>query len=67
MIKNQTLENKPLVRNGSLFTDPLFALQSPSSAGDKTKTAGDLLTASADVFEKKEKKNKTSSVVYRLR
>ena len=29
----------------SLFTDPLFSLQSPSSARDKIKTAGDLLTA----------------------
>ena len=32
----------------SLFTDPLFSLQSPSIAGDKT--SGDLLIASADVF-----------------
>ena len=31
----------------SLFTDPLFSLQSPSSAGDRIQTAGDLLTASA--------------------
>ena len=31
----------------SLFTDPLFSLRSPSSAGDKIQTAGDLLTASA--------------------
>ena len=29
----------------SLFKDPLFSLQSPLSAGDKIKTAGDLLTA----------------------
>ena len=31
----------------SLFTDPLYSLQSPSSAGDKIYTAGDFLTASA--------------------
>ena len=33
----------------SLFTDPLYSLQSPSSAGDKIYTAGDFLTASARV------------------
>ena len=52
----------------SLFTDPIFSLQSPSSAREKKYTAGDLLTATAahaDVFQKNEKKNKTSSV-YRL-
>ena len=31
----------------SLFTDPLYSLQSPSSAGGKIYTAGHFLTASA--------------------
>ena len=57
----------------SLFTDPLFSLQSPSSARDKLKTAGGLLTATLVLarslrwrarrcFQKNEKKNKTTSV-----
>ena len=33
----------------SLFTDPLYSLQSPSSAGDKIYTAVDFLIASARV------------------
>ena len=39
---------KVLALLGSLFTDPLFSLQSPSNARDKKKlkTAGDILTAS---------------------
>ena len=56
----------------SLFTDPPFSLQSPSSARGKIWTAGDLLTARsltlaslADVFEMNEKKKKTTSL-YRL-
>ena len=64
-----------------MLIDPLFSLQSPSSARDKkTKTGGDLLTDSARgrggereenrralavVFEKNEKKNKATSV-YKL-
>ena len=56
----------------SLFTDPPFSLQSPSSARGKILTAGDLLTAPsrtlaslADVFEMNEKKKKTTSL-YKL-
>ena len=43
------LIGKVLALLGSLFTDPLFSLQSPSNARDKKKklkTAGDILTAS---------------------
>ena len=51
----------------SLSTDPLFSLQSPSSASDcggfiDRQRKGE---AHADVFQKNEKKNETSSV-YRL-
>ena len=56
----------------SLFIDPLFSLQSPSSAGDKTKPQGFFfyrrrkgVVVGEDVFEKNEKKKKTTSV-YRL-
>ena len=78
--------------NYSLFTDPLFSLESPSSSPDKKQTAGEffdrqrkgvgvgeeeviyfsfsrsaiaLALVLADVFQKNEKKNKTTSV-YRL-
>ena len=48
-----------------LFTYPLFS-QSPSSPHDKEQTRGSFLRlALADVFEKNEKKSKTTSV-YRL-
>ena len=57
---------------GSLFTDPLFSLESPSSASDKIYTTGDLLTALASLasslmFSKRTKRKiiKTTSV-YRL-
>ena len=53
----------------SLFTDPLFSLPSSSSARDKKQIRGEFIdcqrSALADVFEKNEKKNKTTSV-YRL-
>ena len=45
----------------SLFTDPLFSLQSPSNGGDKIYTAGDLLTASLaslPVFSKRKIKQR---------
>ena len=56
-----------------LFTDPLFPLQSPSSARDlKKKNYGEFIDhqtrevwvvlALVNVFEKSEKKNKTTSV-----
>ena len=53
------------VRYNSLFTDPLFSLQSPSSAGDSLRSRARLALAHADVFQKNEKKKKTASV-YRL-
>ena len=45
----------------SLFTDPLFSLQSPSNGGDKIYTAWDLLTASLaslPVFSKRKIKQR---------
>lgn len=45
----------------SLFTEPLFSLQSPSNGGDKIYTAGDLLTASLaslPVFSKRKIKQR---------
>ena len=45
----------------SLFTDPLFSLQSPSNWGDEIYTAGDLLTASLaslPVFSKRKIKQR---------
>ena len=56
----------------SLFTDPLFSLPIPSSAGDKTKPQSFFfdrrrkgVVVGEDVFEKNEKKKKTTSL-YRL-
>ena len=54
----------------SLFTDPLFSLQIPSSARDKKQIRGGFIDRQrrsrsrslADLFEKNEEKNKTMSV-----
>ena len=57
----ERIKSKGIGPLDSLFTDPLFSLQSPSSAGEKIETASEL----AEGFEKNERKNKATSL-YRL-
>ena len=51
------------VRYNSLFTDPRFSLQSPSSAGDLLRSRARLALAHADVFQKNEKKKENNVCV----